>query len=137
MVAGGSGITPMFQVASAILRDPRDATKVFLVYANVAEGDILLREQLDAWAAIERARFQVGRAAGPGKAAGCMLHACGKASHAPACWLAKEGPSSCESACMPSVGACSSLARAFVHGTGVLCPGEAAGGLDDGRGLRE
>ena len=59
MVAGGSGITPMFQVASAILRNPWDATKVFLVYANVAERDILLREQLDAWARTERARFQV------------------------------------------------------------------------------
>ena len=59
MVAGGSGITPMFQVAAAILGNPWDATKIFLVYANVAEGDILLREQLDKWARTEKARFKV------------------------------------------------------------------------------
>lgn len=59
MVAGGSGITPMFQVCQAILRNPYDATKIFLVYANRAEEDILLREKLDAWAKKERSRFKV------------------------------------------------------------------------------
>ena len=59
MIAGGSGITPMFQVAQGILRNPLDATKVFLVYANVTEEDILLRRELDAWARDHRARFKV------------------------------------------------------------------------------
>jgi len=59
MIAGGSGITPMFQVAQGILRNPYDATKVFLIYANVTEEDILLRKEFDAWARDHRARFKV------------------------------------------------------------------------------
>ncbi|KAK2631416.1 hypothetical protein EUGRSUZ_L02937 [Eucalyptus grandis] len=47
MIAGGSGITPMFQVARAILENPKDKTKVHLIYANVTSEDILLREELD------------------------------------------------------------------------------------------
>ena len=58
MVAGGSGITPMFQVALAILRSQQDGTTVHLVYANVAEGDILLRQHLDAWARVHADRFK-------------------------------------------------------------------------------
>lgn len=59
MIAGGSGITPMFQVAQGILRNPYDATIVFLIYANVAEEDILLRKEFDKWARDHRARFKV------------------------------------------------------------------------------
>ncbi|XP_014491315.1 NADH--cytochrome b5 reductase 1 [Vigna radiata var. radiata] len=47
MLAGGSGITPMFQVARAILENPKDKTKVHLIYANVTYEDILLKEELD------------------------------------------------------------------------------------------
>mmetsp|Transcript_16545 Transcript_16545/g.21890 ORF Transcript_16545/g.21890 Transcript_16545/m.21890 type:complete len:969 (-) Transcript_16545:142-3048(-) len=47
MMAGGTGITPMFQVISAILRDAEDFTNVFLIYANNTEDDILLLEELD------------------------------------------------------------------------------------------
>ncbi|XP_034225776.1 NADH--cytochrome b5 reductase 1 isoform X2 [Prunus dulcis] len=43
MLAGGSGITPMFQVARAILENPKDKTKVHLIYANVSYEDILLK----------------------------------------------------------------------------------------------
>jgi cytochrome-b5 reductase len=43
MIAGGSGITPMFQVARAILENPKDKTKVHLIYANVTYEDILLK----------------------------------------------------------------------------------------------
>ncbi|EFN51098.1 hypothetical protein CHLNCDRAFT_141423 [Chlorella variabilis] len=35
MLAGGSGITPMFQVMQHILKDPNDNTALSLVYANV------------------------------------------------------------------------------------------------------
>ncbi len=59
MIAGGSGITPMYQVAQAILRDPHDFTKVFLIYANVSEDDILLRKEFDAWAQDHGKRFKV------------------------------------------------------------------------------
>nr|KYP31503.1 Nitrate reductase [NADH] 2 [Cajanus cajan] len=37
-------------VAQAILKDPEDRTQMHVVYANRTEDDILLREELDAWA---------------------------------------------------------------------------------------
>ncbi|XP_021859501.2 NADH--cytochrome b5 reductase 1 [Spinacia oleracea] len=50
MIAGGTGITPMFQVARAILENSSDKTKVHLIYANVTYDDILLKEELDSFA---------------------------------------------------------------------------------------
>ncbi|KAK4141774.1 uncharacterized protein C8A04DRAFT_13813 [Dichotomopilus funicola] len=50
MVAGGSGITPMWQVIRAICEDERDTTEVSLVYANRSEGDILMRGELERYA---------------------------------------------------------------------------------------
>lgn len=50
MLAGGTGITPMFQLIRAICEDDRDTTEVSLIYANRTEDDILLREQLEAFA---------------------------------------------------------------------------------------
>lgn len=50
MLAGGTGITPIYQVMQAILKDPEDETEMYVVYANRTEDDILLREELDAWA---------------------------------------------------------------------------------------
>ena len=50
MVAGGTGITPIYQVVQAILKDPEDETEMFVVYANRSEEDILLREELETWA---------------------------------------------------------------------------------------
>ena len=47
MVAGGSGITPMIQVIDHLLDDPRDNTEIRLLFANVSEDDILLRNKLD------------------------------------------------------------------------------------------
>lgn len=49
MIAGGTGITPMLQVAQAIRRGRKsgDKTQVDLIFANVNEEDILLREDLD------------------------------------------------------------------------------------------
>ncbi|RLM78533.1 hypothetical protein C2845_PM12G18700 [Panicum miliaceum] len=52
MVAGGSGITPIYQVIRAVLRgQPEDETVMHLVYANRTEDDILLPGELDRWAA--------------------------------------------------------------------------------------
>lgn len=48
MVAGGTGITPMYQIITAIARNPDDKTKVTLLYGSVSELDILLKEELDA-----------------------------------------------------------------------------------------
>ncbi|XP_042474234.1 NADH--cytochrome b5 reductase 1-like [Zingiber officinale] len=59
MIAGGSGITPMFQVTRAILENPKDKTKVQLIYANVTYEDILLKEELDGLARNYPDRFQI------------------------------------------------------------------------------
>lgn len=59
MLAGGTGITPIYQVAQAILKDPEDHTKMYVVYANRTEDDILLREELDTWAKKYEDRFKV------------------------------------------------------------------------------
>ncbi|UKZ75583.1 hypothetical protein TrVFT333_003271 [Trichoderma virens FT-333] len=50
MIAGGTGITPMFQVIRAICESDRDTTEISLIYANRTEQDILLREELDIFA---------------------------------------------------------------------------------------
>lgn len=46
MLAGGTGITPMYQVLKAILTNPDDKTECSLIYANQTEEDILLRGQV-------------------------------------------------------------------------------------------
>ena len=60
MIAGGTGITPMLQITRAILRGRKsgDKTQVDLIFANVNEEDILLREDLDKLAA-EDSGFRV------------------------------------------------------------------------------
>jgi cytochrome-b5 reductase len=53
MIAGGTGITPMFQIISDICRHraasgaAADQTKVQLLFANHTEDDILLRKELE------------------------------------------------------------------------------------------
>ncbi|BFZ61441.1 hypothetical protein YB2330_002507 [Saitoella coloradoensis] len=49
MLAGGSGITPIFQVLRAVLEDPYDETTCQVIYSNRTEEDILCREILDQW----------------------------------------------------------------------------------------
>ncbi len=42
------GITPIFQVLRSVLEDPDDQeTRIWLLYANKTEDDILLREELE------------------------------------------------------------------------------------------
>ncbi|KAI8322172.1 NADH-cytochrome b5 reductase-like protein [Martensiomyces pterosporus] len=59
MVAGGSGITPMIQVIEQVLNDPKDNTKLTLVFANKSEEDIILRSTLDGYAAKHPDQFKV------------------------------------------------------------------------------
>lgn len=59
MIAGGTGITPMYQVIQAVLEDPEDLTEMHLVYANRSEDDILLQEELDGWASRRPGQFKV------------------------------------------------------------------------------
>jgi cytochrome-b5 reductase len=40
MIAGGTGITPMFQIIKSSVKDKNDKTKLALIYANVDESDI-------------------------------------------------------------------------------------------------
>lgn len=54
MVAGGTGITPMYQIIQAIAGDPSDNTEVTLIYANVNFDDILLKKELDDIAATNK-----------------------------------------------------------------------------------
>jgi nitrate reductase (NAD(P)H) len=59
MIAGGTGITPMFQLLKAILTDPDDNTKIALLYSNHTEDDILLRKDLDELAEKHKDQFKV------------------------------------------------------------------------------
>jgi cytochrome-b5 reductase len=40
MIAGGTGISPMYQVIKAAMQDEKDTTTISLLYANVTEDDI-------------------------------------------------------------------------------------------------
>mmetsp|Transcript_28753 Transcript_28753/g.40650 ORF Transcript_28753/g.40650 Transcript_28753/m.40650 type:complete len:140 (+) Transcript_28753:51-470(+) len=47
MLAGGTGIAPMFQALWPILTTPGDTTQVRLLYSNKTPEDIMLKTQLD------------------------------------------------------------------------------------------
>ncbi|KAF8323954.1 putative cytochrome-b5 reductase [Clavulina sp. PMI_390] len=47
MIAGGSGITPMYQVINHALKQKDDKTKFTLIFSNVSPADILLREEFE------------------------------------------------------------------------------------------
>ncbi|XP_074482364.1 NADH-cytochrome b5 reductase 3 [Sebastes fasciatus] len=47
MIAGGTGITPMLQLITDVMKDPQDQTVCYLLFANQTEKDILLRPELE------------------------------------------------------------------------------------------
>lgn len=47
LIAGGTGITPMYQLARGIFNNPNDKTKVTLVFGNISEDDILLKREFE------------------------------------------------------------------------------------------
>ena len=55
LIGGGSGITPLYQLLNHALNDPANRTRFTLLYANVSEADILLRDEL---ATLQRAHPQ-------------------------------------------------------------------------------
>ncbi|KAF9131896.1 NADH-cytochrome b5 reductase [Mortierella sp. 14UC] len=59
LIAGGSGITPMIQIISGLLKDKADKTKINLIFANVTPEDIILKDELDAYAKAYPDRFKV------------------------------------------------------------------------------
>jgi cytochrome-b5 reductase len=46
MIAGGTGITPMYQVIRYIFSNPNEKTKVTLIFGNITKEDILLSREL-------------------------------------------------------------------------------------------
>ena len=46
MIAGGSGITPMFQIIQAVVKN-KDKVYITLLFGNKSEKDILIREELE------------------------------------------------------------------------------------------
>lgn len=46
MIAGGTGLTPMYQVIQQIIKDENDHTKVKMIYGNISQDDILCLKDL-------------------------------------------------------------------------------------------
>ena len=60
LVAGGTGVAPFVQIIRTLLADPADATRIALLSVNRhgPQADALLREELDALAALHPARLR-------------------------------------------------------------------------------
>mmetsp|Transcript_8207 Transcript_8207/g.9701 ORF Transcript_8207/g.9701 Transcript_8207/m.9701 type:complete len:170 (+) Transcript_8207:258-767(+) len=58
MIAGGSGITPMFQVIKMVANEAEDDVELTLLFANKTADDIILWQQLEEIAA-QRRNFKV------------------------------------------------------------------------------
>lgn len=59
MIAGGSGITPIWQVINAVLKNPNDTTEIWLLFANQTPKDVLMKDYFDQMAAEHPDRFHV------------------------------------------------------------------------------
>ncbi|RKP34185.1 hypothetical protein BJ085DRAFT_21696 [Dimargaris cristalligena] len=59
MIAGGTGITPMFQLLETILTNPNDRTRISLIFSNRTERDIPLQAELEKIQARYPERFQL------------------------------------------------------------------------------
>ncbi|EKG14467.1 Oxidoreductase FAD/NAD(P)-binding protein [Macrophomina phaseolina MS6] len=46
-IAGGAGITPIYQLVHGILANPEDRTTVSVVYGANSDADVLLKDELD------------------------------------------------------------------------------------------
>ena len=59
LLAGGAGITPIYQMIQGILQNPEDKTRMTLVFGANTESDLVLREELDRFKARFPGRFDV------------------------------------------------------------------------------
>lgn len=59
LVAGGSGITPHWQLIHAILKKSDDPTQISLIDSNKTVADVLLREELEKYAEEHSDRFKL------------------------------------------------------------------------------
>lgn len=57
LLAGGAGITPIYQLIKGILKNPQDRTKLTLIFGVNSEEDLLLKEELDRYATEFPERF--------------------------------------------------------------------------------
>jgi cytochrome-b5 reductase len=58
LIAGGAGITPIYQLAQGILDNPEEKTSVTVVFGVNADEDVLLKRQFDEWKQKFPERFQ-------------------------------------------------------------------------------
>ncbi len=58
LIAGGAGITPMYQLARGILHNPADQTRVTLVWGVNADEDIFLKDEFAALESKYAGRFK-------------------------------------------------------------------------------
>jgi cytochrome-b5 reductase len=47
LIAGGAGITPMYQLIEGILRNPGDQTRITLVFGVNTDADVLLKSEFE------------------------------------------------------------------------------------------
>lgn len=59
LVACGTGVAPLVQIARILLDDPEDNTKIRLLCVNRRENDVLMRKELDHLASDHPDRFSV------------------------------------------------------------------------------
>jgi nitrate reductase (NAD(P)H) len=59
MICAGSGITPIYQVLRAVLKDREDLTSCLVLDGNRVEEDILCKKELDAMAAVNRGKCEL------------------------------------------------------------------------------
>lgn len=57
LIAGGAGITPIYQLARGILSNPADKTAVTIVYGANTDQDVLLKKEFEAFKAQHGDRF--------------------------------------------------------------------------------
>lgn len=59
LIAAGTGIAPLYQLAHGILANPEDRTELTMVFCNRGPEDVLFRTELDLWAATHPETFRV------------------------------------------------------------------------------
>ena len=61
MIAGGTGITPMYQALELLANTPGDDTEVTLLYGNASTEDILMQKELERLEKVADGRLKVGQ----------------------------------------------------------------------------
>ncbi|KAI1720498.1 oxidoreductase FAD-binding domain-containing protein [Ditylenchus destructor] len=59
MIAGGTGITPMIQLIRSIMRETHCSTKIFLLYTNKTDKDVIFRDELERYARTHPEKFHM------------------------------------------------------------------------------